>query len=135
MGAEKKLLVVDDSKILREIISRIVTDLGFEAIEAEDVKSAASVCAENALACVFLDWDLPLLGALDFLRDVAELPEDRRPTIILCATENDVEQFRLAKAAGAAFHILKPYDKDTIVTILREVGVLTENMDPASAVA
>ena len=51
---------------------------------------------------VLLDWDLPSMGALDFLRGVGNMPEEEKPAIILCATENDPQQFTLAKAAGAA---------------------------------
>jgi two-component system chemotaxis response regulator CheY len=49
---------------------------------------------------------------------------EEKPTVILCATENDPQQFTLAKAAGAAHHILKPFDKTAIASKLTEIGVL-----------
>ena len=64
------------------------------------------------------------MGALDFLRGAAELEADMRRVIILCATENDPQQFTLAKAAGASHHILKPYDRRSIEETLSELGLI-----------
>ena len=125
MSEKKTCLIVDDSDVVREIAARIVADLGFAAIQAETAGDAADRCEQSDIAVVLLDWDLPSMGALDFLRAVAELPDGKKPKIILCATENDPQQFTLAKAAGAAHHVLKPYDRDSIEAALAEVGVIS----------
>ncbi|PQA89437.1 response regulator [Hyphococcus luteus] len=130
MTASKTCLVVDDSELIREIAIRIITDLGLEAEGAVDAAEAVEVCREKRPAAVFLDWDLPSMGALDFLREAASLEGDR-PAIILCATENDHQQFMLAKAAGAAHHILKPFDKTVLAGKLAEIGLIDH--PPAAA--
>lgn len=124
MSVTKTCLVVDDSEVIREIAVRIMADLGVEAAEAENAASAVEYCREKTPGVVLLDWDLPAMGALDFLRGAGELPPDEKPEIILCATENDLQQFTLAKAAGAAHYILKPFDKRIIELKLQEVGLL-----------
>ncbi len=116
----KTCLVVEDSDIVREITARIAVDLGLEALEAQNAASGLDIARDKKPDLVFLDWDLPSMGALDFLRGAATL--DRRPPIVLCATENDPQQFALAKAAGAAFHILKPYDRTVIAKVLDDVA-------------
>lgn len=123
MTASKICLVVDDSELIREIAIRIITDLGLEAVGVANAPLAVEFCREKKPAAIFLDWDLPSMGALDFLREAASL-EGARPAIILCATENDHQQFTLAKAAGAAHHILKPFDKAVIATKLAELGLI-----------
>ncbi|WP_428408566.1 response regulator [Hyphococcus sp.] len=123
MTASKTCLVVDDSDLIREIAERIITDLGLDAEGAADASAAIEHCRTEMPAAVFLDWDLPSMGALDFLREAAAL-EGERPAIILCATENDHEQFKLAKAAGAAHHILKPFDKGAVAAKLAEIGLI-----------
>ncbi len=65
-----------------------------------------------------------MLGALDFLRGVAEFEPEKRPAIVLCATENDPQQFTLAKAAGAAHYLLKPFDRQSIEAKMTEIGVI-----------
>jgi two-component system chemotaxis response regulator CheY len=120
----KTCLIVDDSDVIREIALRILTDLGIEAKECETAAEAVERCRNAKPDVVLLDWDLPSLGALDFLRGVAELAVEQRPAIVLCATENDPQQFTLAKAAGAQHHILKPFDRLSIELKLAEIGVI-----------
>lgn len=120
----KTCLIVEDSDVIREIAMRILKDLSIEPKECENAAVALDACRQAKPDVVLLDWDLPQLGALDFLRGAAEFPQDERPAIILCATENDPQQFALAKAAGAAHHVLKPFDRQTIEAKLAEIGVI-----------
>lgn len=124
MSDKKTCLVVDDSNVIREIAVRIIDDLGLEALQAENAAGAIELCKTRKPGAVLLDWDLPNMGALDFLRGAAELDADGKPEIILCATENDPQQFALAKAAGANHHILKPYDKSVVASKLSEIGLV-----------
>lgn len=124
MSAAKTCLIVDDSDVIREIAARIVAELGLEAAQAENAVEAVAHCRAEKPDVVFLDWDLPSMGALDFLRGLAELPAEERPVVILSATENDPQQFTLAKAAGAAHHVLKPFDKFALAAKLREAGLI-----------
>ena len=123
MTASRTCLVVDDSELIREIAIRIICDLGLDAEGAPGAAEAIEFCREKKPAVVFLDWDLPSMGALDFLREAASLEGDR-PAIILCATENDHQQFVLAKAAGAAHHILKPFGKGVLAAKLADIGLI-----------
>lgn len=132
MTASKICLVVDDSEVIREIAIRIITDLGLEAEGVANAPLAVEFCREKKPTVIFLDWDLPSMGALDFLREAASLEADR-PTIILCATENDHQQFILAKAAGAGHHILKPFDKGVIAAKLAEIGLIDKPPVAANA--
>lgn len=131
----KTCLVVEDSDIVREITARIAADLGYDAQEAENAVSGLEMARDNAPDIVFLDWDLPSMGALDFLRGAATL--DQRPPIILCATENDPQQFALAKSAGAAFHLLKPYDSAAVRKVLDDIeaAALVATVDTVDTVA
>lgn len=120
----KSCLVVEDSPVVREITVRIVAALGLTASEAETAAEAVEKCRQAPPQVIFLDWDLPSLGALDVLHGVGRLELEAPPVIILMATENDPQQFVLAKAAGAAYHILKPFDRDTLAAVLVEAGLI-----------
>ena len=114
-------LVIDDSESMREVASEILSGLGHDVREAADAAAGIAACEGGTrVEAVLLDWDLPGLGALDFLRGAAAL--DPRPTIILCATENDARQFGLARAVGAGFHVLKPYDRTSIAEVMADAG-------------
>jgi two-component system chemotaxis response regulator CheY len=130
----KSVVIVEDSKVVREIAARIVKELGLEPKEFETASAAVEACRAKKPDAVLLDWDLPSLAALDFLRGVGEFAPEMRPPIVLCATENDHQQFALAKAAGAAHYILKPFDAGAIASKLAEIGVLDRGADlPKSA--
>ena len=120
----KTCLIVEDSAIVREVAVRIISDLGLDAREADNAADAVEACSADKPDVVLLDWDLPSMGALDFLRNIGSFAPDERPLIVLCATENDPQQFVLAKAAGAAHHILKPFDKDALAAKLAEIGFI-----------
>ncbi len=120
----KTCLVIEDSGVIREIIQRMVRDLGLEPREADAAAPAVELIRSEKPDVVLLDWDLPSMGALDFLRGVGALDPEARPEIVLCATENDHQQFTLASAAGARHHILKPFDKAALSKLLVAIGVL-----------
>lgn len=120
----KTCLIVEDSDLIREIAIRILADLSVKATESETAADALQRCAAEKFDAVLLDWDLPSLGALDFLRGAAELAPEMKPVIVLCATENDPQQFTLAKAAGAGHHLLKPFDRQTIEAKFAEIGLI-----------
>lgn len=129
----KNVVIVEDSAVMREISVRILRDLGVEPREATTAAAGVELCREKKPDCVLLDWDLPQFGALDFLRGVGELAVEARPPIVLCATENDPQQFMLAKAAGAGRHILKPFTRAELEAIFAEIGVVKSADQPAEA--
>jgi two-component system chemotaxis response regulator CheY len=120
----KTCLVLEDSELIREIAARILKDLSVTPMEAESAAKGLDQCRAAKIDAVMLDWDLPAMGALDFLRGAAELSAEQKPVIILCATENDPQQFTLAKAAGAAHYLLKPFDKGSVAAKLAEIGLI-----------
>ena len=115
-------LIIEDSEVIRFVARKTLEQLGHDVTEAVDSPEALVKCRENLPDVVFLDWDMPSLGALDFLKGIHELRDGEKPVVILCATENDAQQFALAKAAGAPFHVLKPYDSKTLAAVLADAG-------------
>jgi two-component system chemotaxis response regulator CheY len=120
----KTCLVLEDSELIREIASRILKELSVIPCEAESAARGLDQCRAAKIDAVMLDWDLPAMGALDFLRGAADLPAEQKPVIILCATENDPQQFTLAKAAGAAHYLLKPFDQNSVAAKLAQIGLI-----------
>ena len=119
-------LVIEDSEVIRLVARKTLESIGHHVAEASTSAEAMVLCRQVLPDVIFLDWDMPALGALDFLKGIHELRQDERPVIILCATENDAQQFALAKAAGAAFHVLKPYDRKSIETVLSDAGFMSK---------
>ena len=118
-----KCLVIEDSEMVRRTMVRVLESLDLCVLEADGPASAIEAYYRDNPDIVFIDWDLPGLGALDFLKEVVSSKADKRPPMVLCAAENDPRQIALAKAAGVEFHVLKPFDTASIKDVLRKADV------------
>lgn len=107
-------LIVDDSKIVRKLARRIVEDLGFSCIEAENGLQALQACEPIMPDAVLLDWIMPVMGGFEFVKTLRAMPGGNRPKIIFCTTENDVAHIRQALDVGADEYIMKPFDGEII---------------------
>jgi len=119
----KTCLVVDDSRVIRKVARRILEDMGFEIAEAADGMEALAWCRAAMPDAVLLDWNMPVMNGIDFLRHLRQEPGGDRPTVVFCTVESDVAHIREALEAGADEYIMKPFDGDIIASKLAEVGL------------
>lgn len=118
----KRCLVVDDSRVVRKVASRIVTDLNFEVVEAADGAEALSSCRESMPDAVLLDWNMPVMTGIEFIIQLRKRPGGDKPKVVFCTTENDVAHIREAISAGADEYVMKPFDHETLQIKLQLVG-------------
>ena len=128
----KTCLVVDDSGVVRKIARRILEEIGFEVIEAEDGEQALEACKKSLPDAVLLDWNMPVMDGYDFLGRLRRMPGGEEPKVVFCTTENDIDHISRALNAGANEYIMKPFDKDIISAKFQEVGLIGQAMSPAS---
>ena len=122
----KTCLVVDDSRVVRKVARKIVEDLKFACTEAEDGKLAVEACSKAMPDVILLDWNMPNMSGIEFLRVLRKMPGGDGPKVIFCTTENDIEKITEALTAGANEYIMKPFDSDIIQNKLQQIGVVTE---------
>jgi two-component system chemotaxis response regulator CheY len=119
----KHCLVVDDSRVIRTVARRIMEELQYLVEEAEDGMTGLRACHEKMPDLIFLDWDLPTMKGLEFIRSVRGQPEGGHPFILFCTTESDPAQIATAMAAGANEHVMKPFDGAGVRAKLADIGV------------
>ena len=119
----KTCLVVDDSRVIRKVSRRILEDLGFEVAEAGDGVEAMAWCGAVLPDVVLLDWRMPQMDGLEFLRRLRGLPGGGAPKVIFCTVENEIERIREALDAGADEFIMKPFDSGIVAGKLDYLGV------------
>ena len=120
----KSCLVVDDSSVIRKVARRILESMHFEITEAEDGADALGKCAEKLPDAVLLDWNMPNIDGLQFLRTLRKMPGGDRPKVVFCTTENDVGHIARALHAGADEYIMKPFDKEIVEAKFQQVGLV-----------
>ena len=120
----KKCLVVDDSSVIRKVARRILEDLSFEIVEAEDGKQALELCRRSMPDAVLLDWNMPVMDGIEFLAALRREPGGTEPKVVFCTTENDVAHIAKAMRAGANEYIMKPFDREIVEAKFAEVGLI-----------
>jgi two-component system, chemotaxis family, chemotaxis protein CheY len=117
-------LIVDDSKIVRKLARRIVESLGFEVMEAEHGQHALEVCAERMPDLIVLDWYMPVMDGITFLKNFRSTVGGDAPKIVMCTTENEFSHIMQAMQAGANEYVMKPFDADILRGKLEQIGAL-----------
>src|SRR3546814_16286929 len=116
-------LVVDASQENRKVDRRILETLKFTVSEAEDGQDALVAFRQSPPDVVLLDWNMPVMSGMDFLRAISADPDGRRPKIVFCPTDNDMAHIRAAIDAGADEYNMKPFDRDLLETKLSPLGL------------
>jgi two-component system chemotaxis response regulator CheY len=117
-------LIVDDSRVIRKVARRIIEELGFEVVEAGDGLEALAWCRGAMPDAILLDWNMPAMNGIEFLRELRKEPDGASPTVVFCTVENDVERIREALECGAAEYIMKPFDSDIMLSKFAEAALL-----------
>lgn len=119
----KTCLVVEDSRVIRKVACRILSDLRFQTEEAENGAEALRACRRQMPDVILLDGQLPQMPGTEFLRALRSETKGDHPVVLYCTTENDLAQIGEAIEAGADEYLMKPFDKTHLVAKLAEVGL------------
>ncbi|MCW5730308.1 MAG: response regulator [Alphaproteobacteria bacterium] len=120
----RRCLVVDDSRVIRTVARRILEQLSFEIEEAVNGEEALQACRRQMPEAILLDWNMPVMDGLTFLKTLRGTLGGDAPVVVFCSTENDVAHIRTAIEAGANEYIMKPFDRDIIEAKFAQAGLL-----------
>ncbi len=119
-----RVLIVDDSRAIRRIISDIMKQLGFEVTEAGNGLEALEKLKEyGAPDVVLVDWNMPEMNGLDFIKAARANPVYADLPMMMVTTETEMERMALAFMAGVNEYVMKPFDKQTIHDKLQLLGI------------
>jgi two-component system chemotaxis response regulator CheY len=117
-------LVVDDSRVVRKVARRILEAHGYEVAEAGDGLQALDACRKGLPECILLDWNMPVMDGLTFLRSLRREFGPDNPLVVFCTSENDMNHIEAAIASGAQEYIMKPFDEEILIGKLDQAGLL-----------
>ncbi len=117
----KKILVVDDSVSIRKSISFVLSQEGYEVIEAEDGVAGLKQAEANQCQLVITDINMPNMNGIEFTKALRQTATYKFIPIIALTTESQEEKMAEGKAAGATGWIVKPFTSEKLVAIVKKV--------------
>jgi len=115
-----RCLIVDDSRVIRAVARKILEARGYEV---EDGADGLDACGSWAPDLVLLEWELPDMAGLEFVRLLPQHCEGKRPKVVFCSGEGGYASIEAAVQAGAAEYIMKPFDSDVFESKLKLAGL------------
>ena len=118
---KKKILTVDDSPSIRQMVKLTLSGAGYDVSEAGNGMEGLNAAKATAVDMVVTDINMPVMSGLGLIRELRKLPAYRGVPILFLTTESDPGMKQEAKAAGATGWITKPFQQAQLVAIVKKV--------------
>lgn len=112
-----KILIVDDSSVMRKIVERALRQAGLDLTEVLEAGNGAEALAEvqkGALDMIFSDINMPVMDGLELLKHLATLDSARTVPVVMITTEGSEARVVEALAAGAKAYLRKPFTPEQV---------------------
>lgn len=117
-----KILAVDDSASMRNMVAFTLRGAGHEVQEAPDGKAALDVAKAGRFDLVLADVNMPLMDGITLTRELRALPAFAGVPILILTTESDTDKKMQGKAAGATGWLVKPFDPEQLLATVKRVA-------------
>jgi two-component system chemotaxis response regulator CheY len=115
-------MTVDDSRTMREMVAFTLTKAGFAVAEAEDGVKALAALKTTSADVIITDLNMPHMDGVSLIRALRADPKWRATPILMLTTESDAAKRAEGRSAGATGWIVKPFDPDKLVDVVRRVA-------------
>ncbi|EMA2481019.1 response regulator [Vibrio fluvialis] len=116
-----KILAVDDSISIRQMVSHTLMDAGYEVETANDGREALSKAQSTKFDVVISDVNMPNMGGFELVKAIRGNPQYKFIPILMLTTETSMEKKQEGKLAGATGWLVKPFNPDTLLKTLKRV--------------
>lgn len=118
----KTCLIVDDSRVIRKVSSKIAISLGYVPVEAENGEEALARCKKSMPDLVLTDWNMPEMDGIEFVTKLRGIPTPKEPVVVFCTSNGEAKDIHDGIAAGADDYIVKPFDEAALKAKLEKLG-------------
>ncbi|AIS57873.1 histidine kinase [Vibrio coralliilyticus] len=116
-----KILAVDDSVSIRQMVSHTLRDAGYEVETANDGRDALNKVASSKFDVVISDVNMPNMGGFELVKALRDKPQYKFVPILMLTTETSTEKKQQGKSAGATGWLVKPFNPETLLKTLKRV--------------
>lgn len=117
----KRIMTIDDSKTMRDMLMLTLTEAGFDVLQAVDGQDGVDKLAGEEVDAVITDINMPKMDGYEVVRQLRANPRFSKTPILVLTTEAETEKRDLARKAGATGWMVKPFDPDRLVETVRKV--------------
>ncbi len=117
----KKILSVDDSASVRQMVTFALETAGYATVQASDGKEALALLKTTPVDMIVTDLNMPNLNGIELIKQVRALPAFKFVPIVLLTTESEDSKKAEGKAAGATGWIVKPFNQDQLLAVVKKL--------------
>jgi len=117
----RRILTVDDSKTMRDMVSYTLKSAGFEVVEAEDGVGALALLASTTVDLVITDINMPKMDGVTLVKELRGRSAFKSTPILILTTEGGEDKKAQGRAAGATGWIVKPFAPDKLLQVVNKV--------------
>ena len=119
----KKILIVDDSRTIRQQVGFTLTKEGFEVVEAEDGQDGLNKLQANTdISMIVSDVNMPNMGGLEMVEAIRQIEQFKFLPIIMLTNESRGDKVDRAKKAGASGWLVKPFNPEQLVGAVKKLA-------------
>jgi two-component system chemotaxis response regulator CheY len=118
----KRILTIDDSKTIRDMLMLTLADAGFDVLQAVDGKDGLDVLDREQVDVVITDINMPKMDGYEVIRHMRSNSAHKTTPILVLTTESEADKKNLARAAGATGWMVKPFDPDRLIATINKVA-------------
>ena len=116
-----RVLTVDDSKTMLAMLNHALSGAGFEVVQADDGEKGLLALDQNHVDVVITDINMPVMDGIEFIKKVRASGQYQSLPILILTTETSQEKRDQGRAAGGTGWIVKPFDPEKLVSVIKRV--------------
>jgi len=117
----KRILTVDDSASIRQMVSFTLRNAGYEVVEAVDGKDGLGKATGEKFDLIVTDLNMPNMDGTQMITAVRKLPSCAFVPILMLTTESQEEKKNAARKAGATGWIVKPFNAEKLIAVVQKL--------------
>lgn len=118
----KRILTIDDSKTIRDMLLLTLNEAGFEVLQAVDGRDGLDVLDRERVDVVITDINMPRMDGYEVIRQMRKNASHKSTPILVLTTESEAAKRNMARDAGATGWMVKPFDPDRLVATVNKVA-------------
>ena len=118
----KKILIVDDSSVIRMVLKNTLNEDGYDVIEAINGVDALTILKSGEkIGLVISDVNMPEMDGITFVQTYKAIPELQYIPVLMLTTETGQEKKESAKAAGVRAWLVKPFNRESLMAAVSKL--------------